>query len=161
MTLSFTQRNLIVSLLVLAFFAGMLVWSEQIVEARGREFPVLVSVAGIVLCLLDVIAHTDTAIGRVIAMVLSGTAHLASEGPKHAVKLELVAMLWIVVATALMVLLGFLAGIPAYVFGYSLLHARRTVWQSAISAIAVTIAIWIGFELLLSYDLYSGILFSA
>jgi hypothetical protein len=45
------------------------------------------------------------------------------------------------------------------VLGYSLLHARRNLRQSVIAAIAVTIAIWVGFELLLNYELYPGLLF--
>ena len=75
------------------------------------------------------------------------------------VRRELIVMLWIVAATTLMVLFGFVVGIPAFVFGYSILHARRTLRQSAIAAIATVFAIWIGFELLLNYELYPGLLF--
>jgi hypothetical protein len=156
---SLSRRNLVVSVVVLALFVGVFLWSEQIADPRGREFPVLVCGAGIVLCLLDLIAQTETSIGRTMAMVLSGSAHHAASGPDHGLRLQVIAMLWIVAATAVMVLAGFLAGIPLYVLGYSLLHARRNLRQSVIAAIAVTIAIWVGFELLLNYELYPGLLF--
>ena len=119
-TLSSVQRNLIVSLIVLGIFITMFIWSEQIHEVRGREFPLLVSGGGIVLALLDVIAHTGTGIGRRVGMVLSGSAHMTEDGLIVGVRRELIAIGWIVVATALMVLFGFVVGIPVYVFGYSI-----------------------------------------
>jgi hypothetical protein len=159
MTLSPRQRNLTVAFIVLGFFVMMFLWSEQIKEVRSREFPLLVSGTGIVLAVLDVIAHTETSIGRRIGLVLSGSAHMIDDGFIVGVKRELIVMLWIVAATMLMVLFGFVVGIPAFVFGYSILHARRTMRQSTLAAIAIVLAIWIGFELLLNYELYPGLLF--
>lgn len=160
MTLSPRQQNLAVAFIVLGFFVVMFAWSEQIGDIRGREFPLLVSGAGIVLAVLDVIAHTDTGVGRRIGLILSGSAHMADNGLTVGIGRELTVMLWIVVATALMVLFGLVAGIPLFVFGYSSLYARRTLRQSAIAAIATVFAIWIGFELLLNYQLYPGLLFA-
>jgi hypothetical protein len=159
MTLSPRQRNLAVAFIVVGFFVVMFLWSEQIKNVRGREFPLLVSGAGIVLAVLDVIAHTDTGIGRRIGLILSGSAYMADDGLVGGIKREFIVMLWMVVATTLMVVFGFIVGIPAFVFGYSILHARRTVRQGAIAAIATVFAIWIGFELLLNYELYPGLLF--
>ena len=160
MTLSPRQRNLAVAVIVLGFFIIMFLWSEQIKEVRGREFPLLVSGAGIVLSVLDVIAHTETIMGRRIGLVLSGSAHMIDDGLMVGVKRELIVMLWIVTATTLMVLFGFVVRIPACVFGYSILYARRILRQSAIAAIATVFAIWVGFELLLNYEVYPGLLFA-
>lgn len=159
MTLSPRQRNLAVAFIVLGFFVMMLFWSEQIEGVRGREFPLLVSSAGIALAVLDVVAHTETSIGRRIGLVLSDSAHMIDDELIVGIKRELIGMLWIIAATTLMVLFGFVVGIPAFVFGYSILYARRTLRQSAIAAIATVFAIWIGFELLLNYELYPGVLF--
>ena len=161
MTLSPRQRNLAVAFIVLGFFVVMFLWSEQVQDVRGRQFPLLVSGAGIVLAVLDVIAHTETGIGRRLSLVLSDSAHMTGDELIVGVKREIIVMLWIGVATALMVLFGFVAGIPAFVFGYSSLHARRTLRQSAIAAIATVFIIWVGFELLLSYELYPGLLFAS
>ena len=159
MTLSPRQRNFAVAFIVLGFFVMMFLWSEQIEEVRGREFPLLVSGAGIVLAVLNVIVHTETGIGRRIGLVLSDSMHMINDELIVGVKRELIVMLWIVAATTLMVLFGFVVGIPAFVFGYSILHARRTVRESTIAAIAIVLVIWIGFELLLNYELYPGLIF--
>ena len=161
MSPSATRKNLYVSLVVLAFFTIMLVWSSHIPQPRGREFPVLVAWAGIALGVLDVIAHTDTAIGRLIAMALSGSAHLPKEHGNYVLSKEALSILWIVLATAIMVLAGFLAGIPVYVFCYLLLHGRKSVRFSAITAVLTTVAVWLAFEVLLEYDLYPGIFLAA
>ena len=161
MTLSPRQRNLAVACIVLGFFVVMFLWSEQIKDVRGREFPLLVSGAGIVLAMLDVISHTETNIGSRIGLALSGPAHMSDDGFVAGIRREIVVMLWIVTAAALMVLFGFVVGIPAFVFGYSSLHGRRTLRQSAIAAIATVFIIWVGFELLLNYELYQGLLFAS
>lgn len=158
---SMLHRNLAVAFIVLGFFVVIFLWSEQIVEVRGREFPLLVSGAGIVLAVLDVIAHTETSIGRRIGQILSGSAHMADDALNVGVRREFIVMLWIVVATTLMVLFGFVVGIPAFVFGYSILRGRRTVRQSAVAAFVTVFAIWVGFALLLNYDLYPGLLFAS
>jgi hypothetical protein len=154
--LSQTQKDLIVAAAVLAVFCAMLIWSAYIPDVRGREFPMLVSAAAVVLCLLDVIAHTPTAAGRAIALVLSGDAERSV--PAHALPLEATAIAWVAGATALIVLAGFLAAIPVYVFAYMRLYARRSVRNAAVAAVATTVCIWAGFELLLSYELYRGVL---
>jgi hypothetical protein len=156
--LSSQRKDLLVAIAVLAMFVGLFVWSEHIPHPEGREFPVLVSGAAVVLCLLDVVAHTDTAIGRSVALILSGEAARSDRGPAHGWRSEAVAIAWIAGATALMVLAGFLVAIPVYVFAYMVLNAHRTVRGGAIAAIAITICIWVGFELLLSYELYRGAL---
>ena len=153
-----TRQDLFVTIAVLALFLGMLAWSQSIPDVRGREFPMLVSSAAIVLCLLDVLAHTDTAAGRAIALLLSGAADHSERPAAHTVAREAMAVGWIAAAMALIVLAGFLVALPVYVFGYMLLYAGRTVRAGAITALATTVCIWVGFELLLSYELYRGVL---
>lgn len=160
MALSDTRKNFYVALVVLAIFALMLVWSAHIPQPRGREFPTLVAWTGLVLGFLDVVAHTDTGVGRLIAMALSGTAHVAEEGSRYGIRKEVLSILWVVLATAAMILGGFLVGIPVYVFFYLLLHGRKSVRFSVLTALFTTLAIWLSFEVLLEYDLYTGILFA-
>lgn len=152
------RRNLVVSLVTLAIFVGLFVWSDHIPDPRGREFPVLVSGAAVILCALDVLAHSGTAAGRWVALVLSGAAEPAPARDRR-LSAEALAVIWVGVALALVILLGFLVAIPIYVFGYLLLHGRRTLRHSLIAAVATTFGIWLGFEVLLRYDLYRGMLF--
>jgi len=160
MPLSHTRRNFAVSLAVLVFFVVILAWTYHFEEARGQEFPALVSMAAILLCLVDLIAHTDTFLGQRLAAVL-GAAHRAGGGLVHGARQESVAVVWIVGATLVMVVGGFVVGIPVYVFCYMVLHAGRTVRQGAIAALATAGAIWLAFELLLSYELYPGLAFGS
>jgi len=155
--LSQSRQNLLVAILVLIVFVAMLTWSLTLGDHRGEEFPALVSTVAVILCLLDILAHTDSRLGRRLAMVLSGTLD-ATSAPTHSVNRELIAIAWLVGATALMVVAGFLVAIPVYVFGYMLLYARRSVRAGAIAAVATTVCIWVGFELLLRYELYRGLL---
>jgi Tripartite tricarboxylate transporter TctB family len=153
------RRNLLVALVTLALFVALFLWSQYIPTISGRQFPMLVSGAAILLCALDVIAHSGTALGRRIALVLSGSLATPPER-SHRVAREALAILWVAIALVLVLLLGFLIAMPIYVLGYLLLHARRSPRHSLIGAIATTLGIWFAFEVLLRYDLYRGMLFS-
>lgn len=154
-----TKRNLYISLLVLGlvllFLYGTLSLSPQ-----GRVMPQIVGVIGLVLCVLDVIAHTDTEIGRRVATVLSGSTHRPAEEAQPRVAAELVAFAWIVGATAAIVVFGFLLATPAYVFAYLVVQGRNSIMQSAIAAVVTTLFIWVVFEILMEYEVYRGLLFS-
>jgi hypothetical protein len=152
------RKDLLVSIAALVLFAGLLLWSAYIPDPRGREFPLLVTSAAVVLCVLDVLAYTATPLGRSIALVLSGDAPRPAAGARYGLRPEAAAIAWIVAGTAAMVLAGFLAGIPIYVFGYMVLYAGRTIREGAIAAAATTVCTWVGFELLLDYELYRGAL---
>jgi hypothetical protein len=155
-----TRRNLYVSLVVLAAMAGFLIWSYQY-DPRSRLVPVVVGWAGLVLCALDVIAHLDNRVGRWVGMVLSGTAHgeASADDDKRRFGPEAIACLWMVGATAGVVLFGFMLAVPVYVFAYMLLHGGRTVRQSGIAAVVTTLFIWLVFEVFLRYEVYRGVLF--
>jgi hypothetical protein len=159
MSWSSRQRDLAVSGGVLVFFVVVLLWTYRFPEARGREFPALVSMAAIALCLIDLVAHTDTAVGRRLAAVLTGEINPSTGVLTHAGGREAVAILWLAGATFLIVVSGFLAGIPVYVFCYMVLHAHRPLRQGVVAALVTTGAIWLAFELLLGYQLYRGLLF--
>jgi Tripartite tricarboxylate transporter TctB family len=153
------RRNLLVSLAALALFVALFLWSQTIPNASGRQFPMLVSGTAILLCALDVAAHSGTALGRRIALVLSGSLAGPPER-NYRVAREALAVLWVAIALGLVLLLGFLMAMPIYVLGYLLLHARRSLRHSLIAAFATTLGIWFAFEVLLRYDLYRGLLFS-
>lgn len=152
------RRNFAVSLVTLALFAGLYAWSTHIADPRGREFPVLVSGAAVILAALDVLAHSGTRAGHWVSAMLGGTVAAAAR-PRRGLGREVLAVGWIAVALGLVILLGFLVAVPAYVFAYLLLHGRRTLRHSLIAAVGTTFFIWLGFEILLRYDLYRGMLF--
>jgi len=153
------RKNLLVSLLMLALVIAFL-FATYGVSVKGQRVPQLVAWIGIVLCALDVIAHTGTAFGNRVALLLSG-APSAEEaaGKKPSLSGELIAMTWMVIATAGILLVGFLVATPVYVFGYMTLYGRKPIVQSGIAAVVTTLFIWVVFEVLMEYELYRGLLF--
>ena len=153
-----TRKHLYVSLLILALAVTFLVLSYEL-NGKGQMVPVLVGWIGVLLCTLDVIAHTGTGFGRRVAMVLSGTAHLEAEEARPALKAETIAIAWMIGATVLVVLFGFLIAVPVYVFVYMVAHGRKKIVQSGLTALITTLFIWIVFEVLMEYEVYRGLLF--
>jgi len=152
------RRNFIASLVTLTLGAAYLVWALTYPE-KVRAVPVLVGVVTTILCLIDVIAHSGTRIGDVIAGVLSGRAHLEAEGDLRLMREEYLAMLWMGIALASVLLLGFLAATPIYVLGYMMLHGRLGLRLGLWIAGGTTLFCWGVFEFLLDFPLYGGILF--
>jgi hypothetical protein len=151
--------DLYTSLLILALVTAFLVLSYGL-TGKGETVPVLVGWIGFVLCVLDVLAQTDTGLGRRIAMLMSGTAHAVGEGGERpSAKAETVACLWMIGGTVLVILFGFLIATPVYVFAYMLLHGRKGVMQSGLTALVTTLFIWVVFERLMEYELFRGLLF--
>lgn len=80
----------------------------------------------------------------------------AQPGPA---KLEYAACIWACIAWLLVLVFGFLAALPVYVFGYVHLRGRRPVIAGCVAALAVTLIVWAGFELVLGQPLYRGMVF--
>lgn len=153
-----TRKNLLVSLVILGLAVTFLLLCQEI-EGKGQTVPVLIGWVAVTLCVLDVIAHIDHPIGHAVATALSGAAHLGAEEERVPLSLETVAVLWMVAATAAIILFGFMVATPAYVFAYMLLHGRKRVLQSGLTALITTLFIWVVFEVLMEYEVYRGILF--
>ncbi len=125
-----------------------------------RLFPLMVGYTGLILCTLDLIGLTDTALGRIIDTVFSGKAvEETGKAPKFAPKLsrQLIAMAWMVGLTIGIYLIGFMAMVPVYVFSSMLFQGKKSVKQCAYGAVGATVFIWVLFEFLLKYDLYRGV----
>jgi hypothetical protein len=154
-----SRKDLYVSLVMLAAMVAMLILSYQL-DPKGRMMPVLVAWAGIVLCALDAFGHTDSRAGRWVGMFLSDRLDLQKRPPAaRRLSVEALACFWMMVALALMLVLGFILATPLYILGYMLIYGRRSFRQSAITAVVTTAFIWVVFEILLQYNLYRGILF--
>ena len=166
MTHSINKRELSVGLVVLAIGIVFLLWS-QIYSARMSAMPKLVGWTTIVLALIDIVAHFDTAFGRVLRQIAGLEFGNSSElGNKNEAEnpswLKIgIAMLWVVGYTAAIYVAGLLATTPVYIFLYMFLHGRKTLRLSAVTAVVATIVIWFTFEYLFHYPLYPGLLFGS
>ncbi len=143
-----------------AIAAIYLVWSYTY-EGRQQTMPVLIGWTAVVLTLVDIVAQTDTVVGRLLNTVLSGKpldSSTVSDGTAS-VSIATVACLWLLGFVVLVGLIGFIAAIPLYTLGFMLVQGRMR-WSTAfISAAAITLVTWLVFEKLLRYQVFQGVLF--
>lgn len=146
-------------LAVLAFAIVFLNWA-LIYDETARQVPVLVAWSLIVLCVLDLIASTRTAPGRMVKAFFTGTivGEAAADDGVHPPAKVLVAMGWPVAFVALVYVFGFLPVIPVYVFAFVRLQGRKPVRQALGAALCATAFTWVVFEFLLDYEVYEGLL---
>lgn len=154
------RRNLVVSLVMLALAAGYLFWAESYPAARA-QVPRLVAWVTLVLAALDVLAHTETGLGRRIAAVLSGRAHLEAVDSIRITREEFLSAAWMLGSLAAIVLLGFLVGTFIYVVGYMIVHGKLSWRLSLYVGAGTVLSCWLVFDVLLKVGLYRGLLIDA
>jgi len=153
--------NLLPPLIVSAFAVIFLTWSYTY-DQKAQQVPVLVGWSLIVLCVLDLVAATGTALGNGIKTFFTGT--IVGEASGEAVAAQpmrnvLVAMVWPVAFVVLVYFVGFLISIPIYVFTFVVFQGRKSVKVGAWSAVAATAFTWIVFSQLMQYEVFPGLLF--
>jgi len=156
------KREIGAGLVVLAIGIVFLLWS-QIYPPRMSAMPKLVGWVTIVLALIDIAAHFDTTLGRVLRRIagleIAGLSSDSEAAVEPSWRRIVIAMLWVVGYVAAIYIFGLLATTPLYIFLYMAVHGRKSMRISALNAVIVTIAIWITFEYLFHYPLYPGLLF--
>jgi hypothetical protein len=148
--------------LVLAVGALLyLVWTGRYDNESG-SVPRLVAWLAVALTLLDVAASSDTALGRLLTRLLSGSAEAGGD-ERHAAPRtwlrELSAVAWIAGFIGLLALVGFLPALPVYITLYMVLQGGRPLLASIISALVTTALIYVVFELLWNFTVFRGFLF--
>jgi small-conductance mechanosensitive channel len=157
------KREIGAGLVVLVIGVVFLLWS-QAYPARMSAMPKLVGWVTIVLALIDIAAHFDNALGRILRQITGleiGTGSgQRDEAAAPSWRKIVVAMIWVVGYVVVIDVFGFLATTPVYIFLYMFLHGRKSLRASALSAVVTTLAIWFTFEYLFHYPLYPGLLFA-
>jgi hypothetical protein len=153
--------NMMPPLLILAFGIIFLTWSYSY-EDLAQQVPVIVGWSLIFLAVLDVIAATGTPIGNAIKSFFTGTivGEGSSDPNAQPIAKVLVAMAWPVAFVSVVYVVGFIVTIPIYVFLFVVVQGKKSIKQGALAAIIATAFTWIVFELLMNYEVYSGILFA-
>ncbi len=163
MTAKIYWRDFAASMVVLAIGIGFLLWARTY-ERSAAEVPILVAWMTIVLALIDATAQTETRLGRMIRRLVAAenVVEWKSEGDAEAPTSRInSAVFWILAYVGGVFLVGFLLMTPIYVFLYMKLHGGEPLLASAITAVLTAIGIYVAFEVLFEYPLYSGILFGA
>ena len=155
------RRGLAPAVVVLVLSIGYLPWAYSY-DAQGQLVPVLIGWLLLGLSVLDIVAHTDTHIGRTLFGLVSGRAMDAGNeepGTTHGFRRQAVAVLWLIAFLASVGLVGFLITVPIYVLAFMTIQGRKPLKQSIFAAVVVTLVIWVAFDVLLRYEVYPGILF--
>jgi hypothetical protein len=155
-------RDFGAALVVLVFAVVFLLWTQTI-PARSTAMPTLVAWLAIALALIDVVAQTETAVGRAVRHFVAAEKVIEwkaqGNGEDATWGRVLLSVLWVVAYLAGVYLVGFLLTTPVYVFLYMILHGRKSLRTAGIAAILTTALIWLTFEIAFKYPLYPGILF--
>ncbi|OUV74945.1 MAG: hypothetical protein CBC83_03365 [Flavobacteriales bacterium TMED123] len=147
-------------LVILAFVVLFIVTSYQY-KLTDRMFPLMVGYVAVPLLLIDLIALTDSKIGRKISVFFS--AKTPEEVDKDADKTkrtmaeELKIFMWMGTLVLGIYLIGFLPCTPIFVYCWMKFRGGYSVRQSAYLAIATITFVYVLFEILLQYELYPGI----
>ena len=147
-------------LVILAFVVLFIVTSYQY-KLTDRMFPLIVGYVAVPLLLMDLIALTDSKIGRKISVFFS--AKTPEEVDKDADKTkrtmaeELKIFMWMGTLVLGIYLIGFLPCTPIFVYCWMKFRGGYSVRQSAYLAIATITFVYVLFEILLQYELYPGI----
>jgi hypothetical protein len=163
MTFAVRQREFWSALVVLMLSIGFLLWARTYPHDAGAV-PVLVAWGTIALSLIDIVSQFETPFGQRIRRVLAAQkiVEWKMEGDEEAALSRIfLSVAWIIGYLVAIFLVGYIIATPIYVFFYMVLHGRRGVRDSALTAAGTTLAIWAVFVKLFGYPLYEGLLFGA
>jgi putative tricarboxylic transport membrane protein len=145
------------SAFVLAFIVGYLLESYTYGEDE-RTVPLLAAWATLAIYVLDVLLMSNTRAGRVLAIVFPRVRGPLDQG---SAKLAASLFAWFTGLAIGIYLVGFLITIPLYVIASLMLRGRRQFKTATIFSAGIFAVVWIGFEWLMGYELYRGVLFGA
>lgn len=127
----------------------------------ARAVPAGVAWVMMILVSFDLVSRTRTKIGATLMHWLNpaGDADKQDAVKRYPVLKQIVAVAWIAGFAAAMLLAGILYAVPLYVFSSLLIQGRRPLLVCIGFAAAATLMIWLLFDVVLSLELYPGILF--
>lgn len=157
-------RGMLPSLVLIAVAAFYLVASFAY-DPATRAMPLGVAALAIALLAVEILSRTQGRLGRSLARVLQGGGTKApvpgldgQAGQAHPPRKELAAFAWILAFLGLVVVFGFYIAIPIYVAAYLYVYARKGVLPSLGTALTLTAALYAMFELLLGYEVFTGLI---
>lgn len=150
------KRDLLPSIVVLVFILGYLVSGYLTLDATTRLVPLLAAAVTLLLLLIDI-----------AQLVIRGgeteDSDLAEGGGvkvPEARGREFIAILVVAGGVLAVYLVGFLLAIPLYLFVSIAYLGQQSPRVALIVASLASLAIYLVFELALSYQLFPGVLFS-
>ncbi len=125
-----------------------------------RLFPLLIGFTGVVLCIMDILSNTNTALGRIINAVFGTelTKPDGHEAPRKLMK-ELAIFAWMSGLVLGIYIFGFLVMTIVFVFLWMWVQGGRPIMASFYTALATFAFNYVLFSVILRYELYVGVLF--
>ena len=160
MALFVPSRDTVPSLLsaaALGVFAIVFLWLAYGYPPEPRAFPLMIGWTMIVLVALDVLSHTDTALGRGVAAAV-GKGEAGAQTGSASKSPALFALVWIPAYGLLVYLIGFLPTAAVYMFVSTAVFGPARPLSGALQAVALTAVLWLFFELALGFTLFRGVL---
>ena len=150
-------RSLVLLALTLVYLATGYGYTPE-----SRAFPVTVGWAALALAIVDIVSRTQTAIGYAILQRLNPAAlpEKADSHPHYPVPKQIQAVVWALGFVTLILLIGILYAVPAYVFSSLLVRGKRPLLTCLVFAAAATLFIYLLFVQVLMIELYPGMLFA-
>jgi hypothetical protein len=147
---------------VLLIAAVLYVGTAYTYRPAAAAFPLAVGWATIILLILDLISRSKTNLGEGVNLWLNGatSAEMAQKDkPAPPVRRQAAAIFCVAAFVAAMILIGILYAVPPYVFFSMWLFGGKSLKVSAISAIGITLFVYLMFVAFLRVELYPGVLF--
>ncbi len=142
----------------IGILAFMVFFLHETYELKGKEktFPLIIGYAGVVLSLMDIASVTETAIGRFVTTFF-GAMLDPSEIKPRTVGREMLVFSVMGLGVVGIWLFGFLLASPVFVFLWMLVGGGKSLKLSLYVGLGTFFFIYVLFELVLSYELYRGV----
>ncbi|MDP4594785.1 MAG: tripartite tricarboxylate transporter TctB family protein [Beijerinckiaceae bacterium] len=153
------RASLIVDLLIGVFCVAIIALSAEL-DSRAKIFPVIVGWFTLFLIAIDIVAQSNTLIGRAVFTFFAGSAETEDrEGEaRREARSILFAIGWICVFVVGVWIFGFLPVIPVFMFVSMRVFGDNTTIRSLITTAVIMLIIWAFFEYALDYTLYRGLI---
>lgn len=150
------QTASLISTLVLGAFAVAYVVLSYEYEPKVRAFPLIVGWSMVIFVVLDLLCHTNTALGRVVAALVgmdkppADTAGASDASPVGA-------LMWIPAYGVMVYLIGFLPTAGLYMFVSTAIFGSTRPLRAALWSVALVAVLYAFFEWALGFRLFDGV----
>ncbi len=149
--------SIISALVILAFVLAYITIGYITLDEASRHVPILAGLVTVFLLAVELARQGLSSSESPAPETMTNHGH--TESPDLPGK-EWRVLLSVAAAVTAIFLVGFLIAIPVYLVGAITLVGRRPLRVAVLTALVTTATIYGAFELLLSYELFPGILFS-
>ncbi|NNC77399.1 MAG: hypothetical protein HKN77_05500 [Woeseiaceae bacterium] len=147
--------------IVLAVIAAAMISGALDFGTTARRLPLLIGSATLALIVIDFLSRFENSVGRFLRAAIGADFRdpEMQHTPRWQAEITQVSCLALVLGG--IVIFGFLAAIPSFIFFYMLVQGKQSILRSALVSTGIVVLIAMLFEIILDYDLYRGVLFDS